>query len=126
MLHTLKHSSGAAIMTANASALRVAPIAVLVMGSDGATTLCPFFGKCDGILLVDFDDGSRAFVPNERRTAEALCDAILKSGADQLVCGFISEPEKRKLRVAGIDVRLGSCTCSVDELAACFYDLPKA
>jgi predicted Fe-Mo cluster-binding NifX family protein len=116
------------MMTAHASALprRTRPIAVLVMGSDGATTLCPFFGKCDGILLVDRGDGSHAFVPNDQRTAEALCDLIHKSGADHLVCGFIGEAEKRKLSAAGIDVRLGSCACSIDELTDGFYDLPKA
>jgi predicted Fe-Mo cluster-binding NifX family protein len=105
---------------------RTSPIAVLVMGPDGATTLCPFFGKCDGVLLVDLENGPPTFLPNERRTAEGLCELILTSGAHQLVCGFIGEAEKRRLRAAGIDVRLGSCTCSIGESAACFDDLPKA
>lgn len=128
MLRELKHSSGAAMMTALASSppRQASPIAVLVMGSNGAVTLSPFFGKCDGILLVGPDDGSCMFVPNQRRTATAVCEVIVGSGADRLVCGFIGEPERQALQAAGIDVRLGSGICAVGQLAACFDDLPKA
>jgi len=51
---------------------------------------------------------------------------ILATGVDGLVCGFIGEPEIRRLRAAGIDVRLGSGRCSVEELVASFCTLPKA
>lgn len=116
------------MMTILASSLprRVPSIAILVMGADGAAMLCPFFAKCDGILLIDPADGSRAFLPNDQRTGEGLCDAILNSGVNQLVCGFIGEPERRKLRAAGIDVRLGSCAWPLDKLATCFHELPRA
>ena len=96
------------------------------MGSDGASSLSPFFAKSDALLLIDRKEGIRRFLRNEQRKAETLCDMILKSGVDQLVCGFIGEPERRTLRAAGIDVRLSSCTRSVDELATCSYDLPTA
>jgi hypothetical protein len=33
--------------------------ALLVMRAKGKTTLCPFFGKCDGLVIFDLNDGSR-------------------------------------------------------------------
>jgi len=36
------------------------------------------------------------------------------------------EVEKTRLRESGIDVRLGSCSCSIDELFVRFHDLPRA
>lgn len=101
-------------------------IAVTVMDFGSGPTPCPFFGKCDGILVLDSDTGAREFHENPPRTPKTLCDVILASGADGLVCGFIAEPEIIRLRAAGIDVRLGSGKCSVEELAACFCDLPQA
>lgn len=128
MLRTTADSFGVATMTDLTSSLprRTHLIAVTVVGSDRAMMLCPFFGKCDGVVIIDAEDGARTFYPNEPRTSATLCDVILGSGADQLICGFIGRAEKHRLRAAGIDVRLGSCTCSVDELAAGFADLPKA
>ena len=64
-------------------------VAVLVMVANGAPTLCRFFGKCDGLLVIDQANNIREFYPNEDRMAESLCDLILKSGADRLICGFI-------------------------------------
>jgi predicted Fe-Mo cluster-binding NifX family protein len=101
-------------------------IGVLVMGPESAAALCPFFGKCDGLLVIDQADNIREFYPNEGRTADSLCDLIVKSAANQLICGFIPEAAKHRLRAAGIHVRLGMCTRSVDELAQCACQLPEA
>lgn len=101
-------------------------IALLVMGSHEASSPCPFFGKCDGFLLLDPAGQSAEFHHNELRTADTLCDLIVNSGANALICSFIGEAEKRRLLAAGIDVRLGSCACSVEELAEGFRDLPPA
>ncbi len=98
--------------------------ALLVMKSDGEATLCPFFGKCDGLLLIDPDTDSQEFHANRDHTAETMCDVVLRSGVHRLVLGFIPGPMARKLRAAGVDVRLGSCVCAVEDLAACFDVLP--
>ncbi len=100
--------------------------AVTVMESDVSLMLCPFFGKCDGLLVIDGASGGKELHRNGLRTADGLCEVVLASRSDRLICGFIAEPEKRRLRVAGVDIRLGACTCSVDELVAQFGGLPKA
>lgn len=101
-------------------------IALLVMNSDDGAVLCPFFGKCDGFLLLDPVTRSAEFHSNERRSADDLCDRIVRSGANAVVCGFIGESQKRRLLAAGIDVRLGSCAGSVDDLVSGFCDLAVA
>lgn len=100
--------------------------AVLVINSGSESLLCPFFGKCDGILLINAADGSKEFHPRDRAGTKPFCDVILELKPRQLICGFIDEPENEKLRAAGIDVRLGSCNCPVDELVSSFSSLPKA
>lgn len=101
-------------------------IAVTVMDLGSGRAPCPFFGKCDGILIVDPESGAPEFHENVSRTPTCLCDLILASGVDGLVCGFIGAPEVRRLREAGVDVRIGACGCSVDGLVECFCDLPPA
>lgn len=100
--------------------------AVLVMNSGSVPLLCPFFEKCDGILLINSADGSRKLHRCDRSGAKSVSEVILKLKPRQLICGFIDGPEKEKFRAAGIDVRLGSCNCSVDELISSFSTLPKA
>lgn len=100
--------------------------ALLVMHASGEAALCPFFGKCDGLLVIDPDGGAREFHANTQRTAEAMCDLILDTGVHRLVLGFVTGPAAQKLRAAGVDVRLGSCARSVEDLAAGFGDLPVA
>lgn len=99
---------------------------MVVMYAGSTPLLCPFFSKCDGLLLVDSADRSTEFIPGERSTAKAMCDLILKLGPRRIICGFIDDPETEKLRSAGIDVRLGACTTSVDDLVSSFSALPKA
>lgn len=111
---------------AHPSPAAAALTAVLVIKSDSESLLCPFFGKCDGVLLVKAVDGSSEFHPWDRTGARQVCELILKLKPRQLVCGFIGRAERKRLRAAGIDVRLGSCNRSVGELLASFSSLPKA
>lgn len=101
-------------------------IAVTVMDSGSEPVPCPFFGKCDGVVVLDAGTGVREFHRNPPRTPQSLCDLLLATGVDGLICGFISDPEIWRLSAAGIDVRLGSGRYSVEELVACFCDLPEA
>lgn len=114
-MHSASRSSTAAVQTA-----------VMVMNSGSVPLLCPFFDKCDGVLLINSADGSTKFHPRDRSSAKRLCDLILELKPPKLICGFIGAAEKKKLRSAGIDVRLGSCNCPVDELVSTFSSLPKA
>jgi len=100
--------------------------AVTVMGYGSTPMLCPFFGKCDGLLLIDADSGRKKFLRSDRRTAQCLCQLIVEAKPNRLICGFIGAPERQMLQAAGIDIRLGSLTCSVEQLVACFCDLPAA
>lgn len=100
--------------------------ALLVMRANHETVLCPFFSKCDGLLIIDPDSGSREFHTKRQHSVEAMCDLILKTGTHRLVLGFVGGPAALKLRAAGIDIRLGSCACPVEDLALGFDDLPTA
>lgn len=100
--------------------------AFLVMRSSGDSVLCPFFSKCNGVLVFDPDSGSREFHANTDHSAETMCNVILKTGVHRLVLGFIAEPAARKLQAGGVDMRLGSCARPVEELAMCFDALPHA
>jgi predicted Fe-Mo cluster-binding NifX family protein len=94
------------------------------MKTDGETVLCPFFGKCDGLAVIDSETGSREFYPNTQHTADTMCQLILEAGVHRLVLGFVPGPAAQKLHAAGVDVRLGSCVCAIEELAQCFDALP--
>ena len=99
---------------------------MLVMNFGSKSSLCPFFAKCGGVLLVDAKDGSKEFHPRDRSGTKSMCDFLLELKPGQIICGYIGEPEKQRLRAAGVDVRLGSCNCPVDELVASFSTLPEA
>jgi len=113
-------------MTASTYIQTAAATAILVIGSRSGLVLCPFFGKCDGVLLIEQEGKSTEFHDRDRSGAKSLCDLILELKPGGLVCGFICETEKRRLCDAGVDVRLGSCSCSIDELFVRFHDLPRA
>lgn len=101
-------------------------IALLVSRSRQRTLLCPFFAKCDGLLLIDPLSPLREFWPNRERTSESTCELILSSGATKLVCGFIGGAERERLAASGIDIRVGSCARSVASLVRDFNALPSA
>ena len=102
------------------------PTAITVMRNGTDYLLCPFFGKCDGLLMIDPASTAVEFKPNAGRSAEYLSDLIIGSQVARVICGFVPAPERAKLRAAGIDIRLGSCACGIDELIVEFADLPKA
>lgn len=108
------------------SSSAAASTAVLVMKLGPISVLCPFFRNCDGVLLINAANGSKEFHPRDQSGAKLLCDLILELKPRRLICGFIDEPEKQKLRAVGIDVRIGSCSCPLDELVASSSALPKA
>ncbi|SHK21780.1 Predicted Fe-Mo cluster-binding protein, NifX family [Roseomonas rosea] len=101
-------------------------IAITVMKSEASPALCPFFGKCDGIWIVDTSTGVTEFRANPQRTPAALCDLILSANPGRLICSFIGDVEKRRLCSAGVDVRLGSCVNAIEELVASFQQLTVA
>lgn len=101
-------------------------IALLVMLMDGEMMLCPFFAKCDGVLVIEPESGRCEFLAKTQRTTGAMCELILHTAARRLILGFVPGAAARRLRAAGIDIRLGSCACAVEQLAACFDDLPAA
>jgi hypothetical protein len=113
-------------MIASADIRTVPSTAILVINSRSGPMLCPFFAKCDGVLMVDPTRKTEEFHRHDQSDEKSLCDLILALKPGALVCGFIGEAEKERLRAAGIDVRLGSCSCPVGELFAGFHSLPRA
>jgi hypothetical protein len=77
-------------------------------------------------LVHSAADGSKEFHAHDRSGAKSVCDLILELKPDRMICGFIAAPETQRLRGAGIDVRLGSCSCSIDELLTSIFSLPEA
>lgn len=100
--------------------------AVLITNVRSVPLLCPLFSICDGVLLYDASDGSTRFHSAECLGTTSICDLILKLKPERLICGFIAAPDAQKLRRAGIDVRLGSCCCQINELIGAFFTLPRA
>lgn len=100
--------------------------ALTIMEKDGQRQLSPFFGYCDGILLISQDDGSQSYHRNKTRTAKFVCQRILSLQPDAVICGHIPQEETAKLRAQGIEVRLGSCAMAIPELINCFNQLPVA
>jgi hypothetical protein len=116
----------AAELAVRSEVVSVLRTAITVMNSESGPALCPFFGKCDGVMVFDSAGGGTAFYPNRDRTAKAMCDLLLKLMHQRLVCGFVAVPERNKLRAAGIEVRLASCTRAVAGLVSQFHELPAA
>lgn len=99
--------------------------AITVMKNGADYVLCPFFGKCDGILVVEPSKASAEFMPNTNGNPESLSNLIIESRAKRLICGYLPNAERKRLCTSGIDVRLGSCACEVDELVMEFDNLPE-
>jgi hypothetical protein len=101
-------------------------IAILVIMARSEPVLCPFFRRCDGVLLVDRPGRRTQLYKPDVSGDESVCDLLLRLNPDGLICGFVGDAENEKLKAAGIDVRLGSCSCPIDELYAEFDNLPPA
>jgi hypothetical protein len=63
---------------ASGSSAAAVRTAVLVMNSGSMPLLCPFFEKCDGILLINSADGSEEFHPCDQSGAKSACEVIMK------------------------------------------------
>jgi hypothetical protein len=113
-------------MNAPTGARPVRSIAILVISARSEPMLCPFFRRCDGILLVGRSGHQTLLHKPDVSGDESVCDLILRLKPDGLICGFVGDAEKEKLNAAGIDVRLGSCSRPIDELYAEFDSLPPA
>jgi hypothetical protein len=100
--------------------------AVVVARAGSQLLLSPFFRRCDGILLIDTGSGTTDFRNRDRTADRWAYDLLLETKPQRLICGFIDPADKKNLQDAGIDVRLGSCTHSIDFLLADFCRLPKA
>ena len=118
----LAHAAARGSLTGRTSSLT----AVTVIKDGTSYLMCPFFGKCDGILIIDFPRAHVVFAANPERTAQLLCGTIIATGASRLICGFIPDAECRQLRAVGVDVRLGSCAREIEDLVTEFDTLPRA
>ncbi|MBI1213490.1 MAG: hypothetical protein GC190_18675 [Alphaproteobacteria bacterium] len=101
-------------------------IAVTVVRAGAEFLPCPFYGRCDGLLVMDAQGGVVSFASNAPHNVGYLSSLILQTGVKRLICGFIPDDELLRLRAAGVDVRLCSCACGVDELIVDFAQLPSA
>lgn len=75
---------------------------------------------------MDATGRSTEFHPRDSTGVTTVCDLLLQLKPEYLICGYVGESEKLSLRASGIDIRLGSCNCAVDELAARVQALPEA
>ena len=105
---------------------RTCLIGVLVARKQRKAILSPFFAKCDGLLIIDPDAPARELRVNTGRTSAFVCDLILASSVTKLVCGFIPEPDRDRLSGRGVEIRIGTCTRSVEALIREFDALPVA
>lgn len=100
--------------------------AVLVVGPTHEPLLSPFSCNSDRILLIVGGQAPVQFYRPVPHDGTSLSDAILRLKPGRLICGFVDEAAKKKLNAAGVDVRLGSCSCSIAKLVADFNNLPPA
>ena len=116
---------GSLVMVAGPAAV-VGRIAVLVMNAGSVPVLSPFFDKCEGVLVLDPAHPSTEFHPRDRTGKQSTCDLLVQLRPDYIICGYVGEAEKRRFNGCGIDVRLGSCTRPIGELAMEVRTLPEA
>jgi len=100
--------------------------AVAVMKNGADYVLCPFFGKCDGVLFIEPTTPTAKFVSNPKHDAEGLSGLVMGANAKRFICGYIPDAERKRLSASGVDVRLGSCASAVEELITAFPILPHA
>jgi len=99
-------------------------ITVMKVGAD--YRLCPFFGKCDGLLIVEPASAPVAFIPNTDHDPASLSRLIIESKIRRLICGFVPQAECQKMLLqAGIDVRLASGAYAIPDLIFDFANLPE-
>lgn len=99
--------------------------AVTISSGAMSPTLAAFFAHCDAVLISD-GDGDERVITNQGRRGDDVCQIVLAQRAHRLICGFIPEDCKQRLREAGVDIRLGSCSQPVFDLIVNFGQLPFA
>lgn len=99
---------------------------VMVAMSESGPKLCPFFARCDGLVVFSADAPTEILSADPSSSPSSMCELIEKSGVQRLICGFIAEPCRTRLRARGVDIRLGSCRETIAVLAARFDTLPAA
>jgi hypothetical protein len=101
-------------LTSKPLAQEAARTGVMVAMRAEGPILCPFFARCDGVVVFSADGAIETFPAGPASGERSICDVITESGIERLVCGFI------------VDVRLGSCREAIAALAARFDTLPSA
>ena len=104
----------------------MARLAFTVEQNDNDTPLSPVFGKAPWLLVIDSEAGQISYVRNVSWTSEWICTTALVHAVDVLACAYIDRTALRRLKDAGIDVRLASCSRPATELAAGIAGLPPA
>jgi len=115
-----------AMLTSKPLAQEAARTGVMVAMRAEGPILCPFFARCDGVVVFSADGAIETFPAGSASGERSICDVITESGIERLVCGFIADPYHALLRARGVDVRLGSCREAIAALAARFDTLPSA
>lgn len=88
--------------------------------------LSPFFGKAQGLVILDPALPERTYLPNEGWNADWVCVTLLANGVRQLICSYIDGRSMRRLDWAGIDVRLAPCSRPAVSLVDQFQRLRTA
>lgn len=88
--------------------------------------LSPFFGKAQGLVILDPALPERTYLPNAGWSADWVCVTLLASGVRQLICSYIDRRSMRRLGRANIDVRLAPCSRPAVSLVDQFQHLPAA
>ena len=88
--------------------------------------LSPFFGKAQGLVILDPALSDRIYLPNAGWSADWVCATLLSSGVGRLICSYVDGRSMRRLGRAGIDVRLAPCSQPAVSLVDQFQRLPTA
>jgi predicted Fe-Mo cluster-binding NifX family protein len=88
--------------------------------------LSPFFGKAQGLVILDPALPERTYLPNAGWSADWVCVTLLAHGVRHLICAYIDGRSMRRLERAGIDVRLAPCSRPAESLVDQFQSLRTA
>ncbi len=88
--------------------------------------LSPFFGKAQGLVVLDPALSERIYLPNAGWSADWVCATLLASGVRRLICSYVDGRSMRRLGRAGIDVRIAPCSQPAVSFVDQFQCLPTA
>ncbi len=101
-------------------------VACLIEGAGLRRALSPSIGHTRWLVCVDLTSGRELWIDNRHRGAVATAGAVIRFGADRLVCTWIEAGPLRLLRAAGVDVRLAPSTIPALAALTCADRLPLA